>query len=130
MSKKFASVMVVFALFCTLGVDTAFARSSSEPETKSKAAEAPLEPVGPGKSEVAPSEKANEKLRANMLKLVRDAKAGKVVTPAKSQIQSAKSNNWSKGTKIAVGVGVAIAVVVVILVVHTRNHLFDGFNAF
>lgn len=130
MLKGFASMMVVFALFCTLGVHTAFARSSSEPETKGKAAEAASRPVGSGKSEVATTEKPNEKLRADVLKLVRDAKAGKVMPAAKSQIQPARSNNWSKGTKIAVGVGVAVAVVVVILIVHTRNHLFDGLNAF
>lgn len=39
---------------------------------------------------------------------------------AKSQIQPAKRNNWSKGTKIAVGVGIAVAVVVVILVVRHK----------
>ena len=144
MLKKFASVMVVFALFCTLGVHSAFATgspsghpdwggrgASSEPETKGKTVENASEPVGPGKSEVAPSEKPNEKLRADMLKLVRDAEAGNVIPPAKSQIQPAKSNNWSKGTKIAVGVGVAVAVVVVILIVrHQKDHFLDGLNAF
>lgn len=130
MLKKFASAMVVFALFCTLGVHTAFARGSSELETKTKAAGTVSEPVGPDKGEVTTTEKPNEKLRANMFKLVRDAKAGKVLPAPKSQIQPAKSNSWSKGTKIAVGVGVAVAVVVVILVVHTRNHLFDNFSAF
>lgn len=127
MLKKFASVMLVFALFCTLGVHTALGRSSSDPETKGKAAETASEPVGPGKSEVAPTEKRNEKLRAEMLNLVRDAKAGKVIPAAKSQIQPARSNNWSKGTKIAVGVGVAVAVVVLILVVkHEKDHFLDG----
>jgi hypothetical protein len=127
MFRKFASVMVVLALFCTLGVHTAFGRSSSGPETKGKAAETESEPVGPSQSTAAPTEKPNEKLRAEVLNLVRDAKAGKVVPAAKSQIQPAKSNNWSKGTKIAVGVGVAVAVVVLILVVkHERDHLLDG----
>ena len=128
MLKRFASLMVVIALFCTMGVHSAFARDSSEPETKGKAAS---ELVGPVKSGVTPSEKPNEKLRADMLKLVRDAEAGKVIPPGKSQIQPARSNNWSKGTKIAVGVGVAVAVVVVILIVrHQKDHFLDGLNAF
>jgi hypothetical protein len=131
MLKKFSSVIVVFALCCSLGVPTAFGGSSSEPETKSKVAETATKPVGPGKSEVAPIEKPNEKLRADMLKLVRDAKAGKVTLPAKSQIQPPTSNNWSKETKVAVGVGVAVAVVVLILVVkHEKDHFLDGLGAF
>ena len=69
MLKNFASVMLVFALFCTLGVHPSFARGSSESESKAKAAETASEPVGPGKSEVAPTEKPNEKLRADVLKL-------------------------------------------------------------
>ncbi len=51
-----------------------------------------------------------------MVKLVADAKAGKVVPTERPQIQPAKSNNLSKGTKIAIGVGIAIAVVVVIVI--------------
>lgn len=128
MLKKTASVIVVAALFCTLGIHAAFA---SEPETNRKAAVTASALVGPGKSEVAPTEKPNEKLRADMLKLVRDAKTGKVMLPAKSQIQPANSNNWSKGTKIAVGVGVAVAVVVLILVVkHQKDHFLDGLGGF
>lgn len=118
MLKKFASVIVVVALFCTLGIHATLA---SEPETKGKAAETVTGPVGPSEKAVAPTNQPNEKLRAGILTLVRDAKAGKVLPPAKSQIQSAKSNNWSRGTKIAIGVGIAVAVVVVILVVAVRN---------
>lgn len=131
MLKKFTSVTVVLALFCALCVHTAFARGLSDPETKNKAAESASAPVGPGHSGVAPTEKRNEKLRADMLKLVRDVKAGEAMLPAKSQIQPAKSNNWSKGTKIAVGVGVTVAVVVLILVVkHEKDHFLDGLRVF
>jgi hypothetical protein len=124
MLKKLASAVINIALVCTLGGTSAFANSSSGPAAKTDAANVPS--GGPAKKEVKP----NEQLKNNMLKLVRDAKAGKVMPAAKSQIQPAKSNNWSKGTKIAVGVGIALAVVVAILVVHTRNHLFDDFSAF
>jgi TRAP-type uncharacterized transport system fused permease subunit len=119
MLKTFASVLLVFALFCTLGVRAAFARGSSEPETK--AAETASQPVGPSKSEVAPTEKPNQKLRADMIKLVRDAKAGKVVPAARPQIQPAQSNSLSKGAKVAIGVGIAVAVIAVIVIVAARN---------
>jgi uncharacterized membrane protein len=122
MLKRFASVIVIAALCCTLGVQTAFARGSAEPESKSKAADLATTPVGTTKSEVAPAEKPNEKLRADVLKLVADAKAGKVTIPVKSQIQPAKSNNWSTGAKIAVGVGIAAAIVAVIFLVQYNNN--------
>jgi hypothetical protein len=117
MLKKLASVMVVVALICTLTVHVAFARGSSDPEAK--AAETTSQPVTPVKSEAPTKENSNDKLRADMLKLVRDAKAGKVMPAAKSQIQPARSNSWSKGTTIAVGV--AVAVIAVIVIVAAKN---------
>jgi hypothetical protein len=61
--------------------------------------------------------RSNERLRVNVLKLVFDAKAGKIAPAERSQIQPAKSNNLSKRTKIAIGVGVAAAVVTVVLLI-------------
>jgi hypothetical protein len=49
--------------------------------------------------------------------LIAEAKAGKVAPAERPQIQPAKSNNLSKGTKIAIGVGIAIAVIAVIVIV-------------
>ena len=51
-----------------------------------------------------------------MLKLVADAKAGKMTRADRPQLQPAKSNNLSKRTKIAIGVGIAVAVVAVVLI--------------
>jgi len=59
----------------------------------------------------------NDKLRVNILKLVADAKAGKMAPAERPQIQTAKSNNFSKRTKIAIGVGIAVAVIVAIVIV-------------
>ena len=67
----------------------------------------------PAKKEAKP----NEQLKISVLKLVSAAKAGNVAIAPKSQFQPAKSSNWSKGTKIAVGVGIAAAVIVTILIV-------------
>jgi hypothetical protein len=123
MFKKLASVVIITAIVCTLGGTSVFASSPFDPAAKSDSANVPSG---------APAKKdANEQLKSNMLKLVADAKAGKVGSVAKSQIQPARSNNWSKRTKIAVGVGVAVAVLVTFLVVqHVRHHLFDDFHPF
>ena len=121
MLKKLASFTIITALVCTLGGTAAFANSTSSQDTKNDTANVPSE--APAKEEVKP----NEQLKNNMLKLVADAKAGKIVPAPKSQIQPARSNNWSKRTKIVIGVGIAVTVVVAILVVnHVRNHLFDS----
>ena len=125
MFKKLASIVIITAIVGTLGGTSAFANNSSNPDVKTDSANVPS--GAPAKKE----ENLNEQLRNNMLKLVADAKAGKVAPVAKSQIQPARGSSWSKRTKIAIGVGVAVAVVVVVLVVnHARNHLFDDFHPF
>lgn len=112
MINKFASVVLITALVCTLGGPSAFASNPSQPDTKPAMAETGSESSASTKKEAQP----NEKLKADMVKLVADAKAGKVMPAAKSQIQPAKSNNLSKGKKIAIGVGIAIAVIAVIVI--------------
>lgn len=121
MFKKLASVVIITAIVCTLGGTSAFANNTSNPDAKTDTANVPSE--APAKKEVKP----NEQLKNNILKLVADAKAGKVMPAAKSQIQPAKSNNWSKGTKIAVGVGIAAAVVAVILIVRATHTVGPAF---
>jgi preprotein translocase subunit SecF len=123
MFKKLASVILIATIACTIGGSTsAFATSASEAPLQDDPASVPAK---------APEEKeakANEQLKTNMLKLVADAKAGKVKLPAKSQIQPGTSNNLSKGKKIAIGVGIAVIVVAIIVVIHEKNHLFDDFR--
>ncbi len=111
MLNKFTSVALVGALVAALCGTSAFANNSSHPNEKTAPASVPA--GAPTKKEVKP----NEQLKNNMLNLVSDAKAGKVAMAARSQIQPAKSNNWSRGTKIAVGVGIAVAVVIAVIVV-------------
>lgn len=72
--------------------------------------------------------KPDEKLRAGLTKLVADTKAGKGTLSPLPQFHPARSNNLSKGKKIAIGVGIAAVMVVAIVVLHTRRHLFDGLN--
>jgi len=125
MLRKLASIVIITAIVCTLGGTAAFGNSLLNPDAKTDTSEVPA--GAPAKKEENP----NEQLKNNMIKLVADAKAGKVAPVAKSQIQPARSNNWSKRTKIAVGVGVAVTVLVTFLVVqHVRHHLFDDFHPF
>ncbi len=118
MLNKLTSVTLVAALVIVLCGTSALANSSSNPDAKTDTANVPS--GAPAKKEVKP----NEQLKNNMLKLVADAKAGKVALAARPQIQPAKSNNLSKGTKIAIGVGIAVAVIAVILI--TSPALNDG----
>jgi hypothetical protein len=120
MLNRFASLVLVAALVCTLGGTSAFAKTPSQPDDKSKEVEAPPDSDATTKKEGQP----NERLKADMVKLVAEAKAGKVKPTAQPQIQPAKSNNLSKGTKIAIGVGVAVAVVAVIVIVRLKNESF------
>jgi len=122
MFKKLAAVMLVIALVCTLGGASTFANTSPDPEVKLKA-EPPSTSTDASKKEAHP--KAG--LKTGMDKLLTDAKAGKVAPAARPQIQPAKSNGLSKGTKIAIGVGIAV-LVIALIVKHQKDHLFDNFN--
>lgn len=111
MLNRLTSVTLMAALVIVSCGTSAFANNSSNPNAKTDCAN--VLSGSPAKKEVKP----NEQLKTDIHKLVSDAKAGKVAMAAKSQIQPAKSNNLSKGTKIAIGVGIAVAVIAVILVV-------------
>lgn len=108
MRNKLTSVTLVAALIVVFCGTSAFANNSPDSDGRTATANVPST-----KNEVKP----NEQLKKSIAKLVSDTKAGKVAMAPKSQIQPAKSNGWSKGTKIAVGVGIAAAVIVTILIV-------------
>jgi hypothetical protein len=107
MFKTLAAFVIITALVCTLGGTTTFASNIADEKTLTSNVPSPV------KEEVKP----NEQLKRNTLKLVADAKAGKVAPAAKPQIQPASSNNWSKRKKIFVGVGIGVAVVAAFLAV-------------
>jgi cell division protein FtsL len=109
--NKLTSATLVAALLVVLCGTSAFANNSSNDDVRTNTTNIPSE--APVTKEVKP----NEQLKNRIVKLVSDTKAGKVAMAPKSQIQPAKSNSWSKGTKIAVGVAIAAAVIVTILIV-------------
>src|SRR5687767_6376686 len=126
MLKKIAVVSLVLALICTLGGSSVFANAPADLDDKTKASEPLPELTTVTKEDSQP----NDKLRADMLKLVADAKAGKLTPAERPQIQPAKSNNLSKKTKIAIGVGIAVAVIAIIVIKHEKDHFLDGFRIF
>jgi hypothetical protein len=101
--KRLVTLGTVIALICCTCV---VANARSEPETKITTTPAPP---------VAAETPRNEKLRADMLRLVNDARAGKLKMPAQQFPQSTHRNNLSKGAKIAIGVSVAAVIVFAIL---------------
>ena len=116
MLNKFTSITLAASLLVVLCGTSAFANNSSRSDVKTDTADVPS--GAPAKTEVKP----NEQLKNNMLKLVADAKAGKVLPAERPQIRPAKSNNLSKGAKIGIGVGIAAAVVTVIVITkYCRN---------
>jgi hypothetical protein len=111
MLKKFSSIVLVMALICTLAGTPTFADPPSKPGAKTRGTTDRPDAVTEADKVV------NEKLRAEIFKLVADTKAGSnVVTFPRPQIQAPQRNNLSKGAKIGIAVAVAVAVVAVILI--------------
>jgi hypothetical protein len=108
MTKRIVALPLVTLLILALGFTSVYARTSSGDEVK---------PVENTATEDTAKKQVNEKLRTDILKLVADAKAGKVAPAPRPQIQPRNSNSLSKGTKIAIAVGVAVAIVAIIVVV-------------
>ncbi len=117
MLKRFASAALVAALVLSLGGTSAFADTAPQPDNKSGEAAAR---AGTG-TEAGKEAQPNEKLKADILKLVADAKAGKTGMAFPRPQQPPQRNSLSKGQKIAIGVGIAVAVIVVAVAVAGRN---------
>jgi hypothetical protein len=124
MIKRISSVITIAALVCTLTSIPAFAQSSSVSASKE------IDPDGA--SGIAANVKAESQptrtLKADVSKMVADAKAGKGLRVVDPQNQPAQSNSLSKTVKIAIVVGVALAIVLTIVFIHERNHFFDDFR--
>lgn len=108
MIKRIASLALGALLISTFCGTSTYARVSSGDEVKPAENTATLPDA---------NKQVNEKLRTDMLKLVADAKAGRLAPAPRRQIQPKNSNNLSKGTKIAIAVGVAVAIIAIIVVV-------------
>lgn len=116
MKKKTAAFTLVWTLVFTL-VTTSVCAQSARSDSKSVVADAQSQNVS-----VAVNEgKQNEKLKADMLKLVADTKAGKVSPKMNSQFPPSHSNSLSKGAKIAIVAGIVVVILAIIVVHGIKN---------
>lgn len=102
MIKQLISLATVVALVCCFCGISVYANGT--------------DPGVPPVKTVTPAEKsqAQEKLKADVTKLVADAKAGKLKVPAQHFPQP-KRNNLSTGAKIAIVAGIAGAIIFTVL---------------
>jgi hypothetical protein len=104
MKKLFTLATLMALVVCVCGI----AGAKTEPEVaKAPSTSAPATTTA--------DSKRNEKLRNDMLKLVADAKAGKLKMPAQQFPQPNNRNNLSTGAKIAIIGGIAGAIIFLIL---------------
>ena len=109
MTKKVGAFVVAFALVCCFCGTSVYARTGSdpkEPEVKSATA--------------VEKTQAQEKLKADVTKLVSDAKAGKLKMPAQ-QFPQPQRNNLSTGAKIGIIAGIAGAIIVIAMLVKLNS---------
>jgi hypothetical protein len=121
MFKKFAALALACALCCTLGGTPAFAQNKSLPDAQSNKLSASPDSAPAIKKEAQPG----GSLKADIQKLVADARAGKGVSVTDPQNQPRQSNSLSKGTKIAIVAVIAVVIIITILVIHEKNNFFD-----
>jgi hypothetical protein len=124
MFKKFASLALVVALVCALSAPKISAQTAPSLDIKSN--EINDAPVSASTKEK--ETRASGSLKADLQKLVNEARAGKRLVIVDPQNQPRQSNSLSKGAKIAIIAGVAIVVILIIVVIHERNHFFDDFR--
>ena len=106
MTKKVVSLVVAVTLVCCLCKTPAYGSSSSDPK------EPTVKTATPAETSSAEKSKAQEKLKADVTKLVADAKAGKLKVPAQ-QFPQPKRNNLSTGAKVGIIAAIAGAIVLI-----------------
>ena len=107
--KRIVACGVAGFLICFLPGTSSYARSSSDPKEPKIKSETAAEKT-----------QAQEKLKADMTKLVSDAKAGKLKMPAQ-QFPQPTRNNLSTGAKIGIIAAIAGAIVLIAVVVHVTS---------
>jgi hypothetical protein len=121
MIRRLASFMLAASILCALGVTSASANTPTGAEVKPEAAGNQPAPRADGDREAKPG----EKLRADVSKMVADARAGRNGTtmPPRQQQRPQQSNNLSKGQKIAIAAVVVGALAIIYFSVFAGKHL-------
>jgi len=112
MRMRLASLVVVVAMISSLGGTSVFA-SASDPKTPNDETKTSSKAAPSAKNETKP----DKKLKADMLNLVADAKAGKVVPRSQPQFPRSQRNNLSTAAKIGIVAAIA-GVIFVVIVLH------------
>lgn len=117
MLNKLASFILITALCCTFSGYSTFA--SAPPVAGDKPDSAGTRPDSDTSTTTA---QPDERLKADMLKLVADAKSSKMRPSPDPRIKPAQSNNLSKGAKIGIGIGIAAVVILIIVIANGPRH--------
>lgn len=115
MRTRVLSFLIAVALISSISGASAFGRSGTEPKSAVEDAKALSNPKPPV-SEKVPS---TPKLKGDLLKLVADAKAGKVA-PRAQQFPNTKRNNLSTGAKIGIAAAIG-GLIFALIVIHQVN---------
>lgn len=105
MNRRMVSIATTVAMLCCFCGVAAYAKG--EPESKEPAASKPAQPTA--------KTQPNEKLKADLGKLVAETKAGKRSVIPATQFPPPYRNNLSKGAKIAIVAGIAGAIIFIAL---------------
>ena len=110
MKIRLTSLAVVVAMILSFGGFSAFAHDVSDVKTPV------AEPSTSSKSATSAKDEARKnELRGDVLKLVNDAKAGRVVPRSGPQFPRSQRNNLSTGAKIGIAAAIAGAIVLIIV---------------
>ena len=120
--KRILSMLAAAALVCGTSLPAASAQNVTAGGAEVAAAN--LDVRAPAKE----SPQSGADLKAEMLKLMSNARAGSVSPSSPPRQQPVKSNGFSKGQKVAVGVGAA-AVLILLVIVLSRGDDSDRFKA-
>lgn len=111
MRIRLASLAVAVAMISSLGGASVFAHPASDPKTAAE-----TRTSSKSSASATNETKPDEKLRVDMLKLVADAKAGKVAPRSEPQFPRSQKNNLSTGAKIGIVAAIAGAIVLILVV--------------
>ena len=109
MTKRLVSLITAFALACCLCGTSVYASSGSDAKEPTEKSAPPVEKKQP-----------KEKLKADVTKMVADAKAGKLKMPAQ-QFPQPQRNNLSTGAKIGIIAAIAGAIVLIAILVRLNS---------
>ena len=113
--KKFASISLTAAVVCAFGAVPSYANTPAKVDAKAEGAAPAPDPAA------AERQRKDERVKSATDKLLAKARGDTAAPIFDPQVQPARGNSLSKGTKIATGVGIAV-VVIVAIVIATADH--------